>query len=75
MLMHSRRPYLFQCEKWPGMAGHLELDAQTFASWDIDYLKVSSKAPSNVHMLMPGRILFSSAYLMLRSTLRTSDGH
>lgn len=28
------------CEKYPGMAGHMEIDAETFASWEIDYLKV-----------------------------------
>jgi len=28
------------CERYPGMAGHMEIDAETFASWEIDYLKV-----------------------------------
>uniref|UniRef100_A0A061RD77 Alpha-galactosidase n=1 Tax=Tetraselmis sp. GSL018 TaxID=582737 RepID=A0A061RD77_9CHLO len=28
------------CEAYPGMAGHLRQDANTFANWDIDYLKV-----------------------------------
>eukprot|EP00951_Prasinocladus_malaysianus_P042379 scaffold512638_cov37-Prasinocladus_malaysianus.AAC.1 len=28
------------CEKYPGMRGFERLDAQTFASWEIDYLKV-----------------------------------
>ena len=30
----------YTCGGYPGILGHLELDAQTFASWEIDYLKV-----------------------------------
>lgn len=28
------------CEKYPGMKGHEEADAATFASWGVDYLKL-----------------------------------
>lgn len=28
------------CGGYPGMAGHLETDAQTFADWEVDYLKI-----------------------------------
>ncbi|KAH7703095.1 Melibiase family protein [Aphelenchoides avenae] len=28
------------CGKYPGSAGHLKLDAQTFADWKVDYLKL-----------------------------------
>eukprot|EP00884_Botryococcus_braunii_P022801 jgi/Botrbrau1/9204/Bobra.0028s0003.1 len=28
------------CGGYPGMEGHLELDAQTFAEWGVDYVKV-----------------------------------
>eukprot|EP00192_Tetraselmis_astigmatica_P006320 CAMPEP_0117659076 /NCGR_PEP_ID=MMETSP0804-20121206/6232_1 /TAXON_ID=1074897 /ORGANISM="Tetraselmis astigmatica, Strain CCMP880" /LENGTH=446 /DNA_ID=CAMNT_0005465695 /DNA_START=119 /DNA_END=1458 /DNA_ORIENTATION=+ len=28
------------CERYPGMASHMEIDAHTFAEWEIDYLKV-----------------------------------
>lgn len=29
------------CGGFPGMAGSLELDAQSFADWGVDYLKAS----------------------------------
>lgn len=28
------------CQHYPGTAGHEEIDAQTFAAWDVDYLKL-----------------------------------
>lgn len=28
------------CEGYPGIIEHMELDAQTFAKWDVDYIKV-----------------------------------
>lgn len=28
------------CAGYPGILGHLEIDAATFASWDVDSLKV-----------------------------------
>lgn len=28
------------CGGWPGMQGHLKADAQTYADWGVDYLKV-----------------------------------
>lgn len=34
--------YDVQCGGYPGMEGHLELDALTYADWGIDYLKVVS---------------------------------
>lgn len=30
----------FTCAGYPGIIGHMEVDAQTFASWDVDYLKL-----------------------------------
>lgn len=31
---------LLTCQKYPGSYGHYEEDAQTFASWGIDFLKL-----------------------------------
>lgn len=28
------------CGGYPGSYGHLEIDAQTFADWQVDYLKL-----------------------------------
>lgn len=28
------------CAGYPGLIGNLELDAQTFADWGVDYVKV-----------------------------------
>lgn len=28
------------CMNYPGSRDHFEIDAQTFASWDVDYIKV-----------------------------------
>jgi hypothetical protein len=33
------------CGGYPGMHGHLETDAQTYAEWGIDYLKVHHPLP------------------------------
>jgi len=30
----------FTCAGYPGILGHLETDADTFASWDVDYVKL-----------------------------------
>ncbi|CAG0921212.1 unnamed protein product [Notodromas monacha] len=30
----------FTCAGYPGILGHLETDAQTFAEWDVDYIKL-----------------------------------
>jgi alpha-N-acetylgalactosaminidase len=30
----------FTCAGYPGIMGHLETDANTFASWDVDYVKL-----------------------------------
>ncbi|XP_025837627.1 alpha-N-acetylgalactosaminidase isoform X2 [Agrilus planipennis] len=32
----------FTCAGYPGLFGHLEQDAQTFADWDVDYIKVDT---------------------------------
>jgi alpha-galactosidase len=29
----------YTCQKYPGSLGHEQIDADTFASWDVDYLK------------------------------------
>lgn len=28
------------CAEYPGMKGHFEIDANTFAEWGVDYLKI-----------------------------------
>lgn len=63
-------PICLQCEKYPGMAGHLELDAQTFASWEIDYLKVSPASRNNpplhpVGCAVPGLMTEPEEYRVL----------
>ena len=30
----------FTCGGYPGILGNLELDANTFAEWDVDYIKI-----------------------------------
>lgn len=35
------------------MAGHFELDAETYADWGIDYLKVSLKCYSSQNESLP----------------------
>ena len=30
----------FTCAGYPGILGHLELDAETFADWQVDYVKL-----------------------------------
>jgi alpha-N-acetylgalactosaminidase len=33
----------FTCAGYPGIMGHLETDANTFASWDVDYVKLDGR--------------------------------
>ena len=33
----------FTCAGYPGILGHLETDADTFASWDVDYVKLDGE--------------------------------
>ena len=49
-MLHTPRGMLFgvygdigekTCGGWPGMQGHLKVDAQTYADWGVDYLKVN----------------------------------
>lgn len=30
----------YTCAGYPGVLGYLQLDAQTFAEWDVDYVKL-----------------------------------
>ena len=30
----------FTCAGYPGVVGHMEIDAQTFADWEVDYVKL-----------------------------------
>ena len=30
----------FTCAGYPGILGHLQTDADTFADWDVDYVKL-----------------------------------
>jgi alpha-N-acetylgalactosaminidase len=34
----------FTCAGYPGIIGHMDVDADTFASWDVDYVKLDGKA-------------------------------
>eukprot|EP01052_Picozoa_sp_SAG31_P015921 SAG31_NODE_1037_length_10221_cov_4.564019_6_plen_167_part_00 len=38
------------CGQYPGSRGHEELDAQTMADWQIDYLKVGKAAASRMQL-------------------------
>ena len=33
----------FTCAGYPGIIGHMDVDADTFASWDVDYVKLDGK--------------------------------
>ena len=33
----------FTCAGYPGILGHLKTDADTFADWDVDYVKLDGK--------------------------------
>ena len=33
----------FTCAGYPGIIGHMDIDANTFASWDVDYVKLDGK--------------------------------
>jgi len=33
----------FTCAGYPGILGHLEKDANTFAEWDVDYVKLDGE--------------------------------
>jgi len=30
----------YTCAGYPGIIGHMDVDAETFASWDVDYVKL-----------------------------------
>ena len=34
----------FTCAGYPGILGHLETDANTFADWEVDYVKLDGEA-------------------------------
>lgn len=42
------------CGGFPGMAGNFELDAQTLANWQIDYLKVFQPPSKECHQAASG---------------------
>ena len=33
----------FTCAGYPGIIGHMDVDADTFASWDVDYVKLDGR--------------------------------
>jgi hypothetical protein len=33
----------FTCAGYPGIIGHMDVDADTFASWDVDYVKLDGE--------------------------------
>ena len=41
----------FTCAGYPGILGHLETDADTFASWDVDYVKLDGELMALAHIL------------------------
>lgn len=43
---------ILDCNFSPGSYGNEELDAQTYADWGIDYLKVSSNPLGLAHLLI-----------------------
>lgn len=43
------------CGGYPGVLGHEELDAKTFAEWGVDYVKLDG-CYSNVRLMDEGKI-------------------
>lgn len=43
----------FTCKGYPGILGHLEIDAQTFGEWDVDYVKLDG-CYSDYHTMEQG---------------------
>ena len=39
----------YTCGGYPGILGHLEEDAKTFADWGVDYIKVNGCYAGNIH--------------------------
>ena len=39
----------YTCGGYPGILGHLEEDAKTFADWGVDYIKVDGCYAGNIH--------------------------
>ena len=33
----------FTCAGYPGIIGHMDVDADTFASWEVDYVKLDGE--------------------------------
>lgn len=53
----------YTCAGYPGVLGSLESDAYTFASWDVDYVKLDG-CYSHPHEMDKGnfmRLLFATA--------------
>ena len=42
----------FTCAGYPGILGHLETDANTFADWDVDYVKLDGKKEKEFKFVM-----------------------
>ena len=59
----------FTCAGYPGILGHLETDANTFAEWDVDYVKLDGKYRSdwaNLQFLLSQ----NTAYLVIFNTFK-----
>ena len=41
----------FTCAGYPGILGHLKTDADTFADWDVDYVKLDGKYVFTKYMM------------------------
>ncbi len=53
----------FTCAGYPGILGHMDVDADTFASWDVDYVKLDGKTS----LLFEGRVLFLPGFSFLQA--------
>ena len=51
----------FTCAGYPGILGHLETDANTFAEWDVDYVKLDGKYKCGKFVIT--NVVFSSQHL------------
>lgn len=57
----------FTCAGYPGILGHLETDAQTFADWGADYIKLDA-CYSDYEDIEKGRVI-DNIYCYDRKTI------
>ena len=44
----------FTCAGYPGIIGHMDVDADTFASWDVDYVKLDGEEIDAFQFIVAG---------------------